>query len=148
MGWRAVDENDLANVISQGEIDAYRRDGALDGSDPVARLIHSTVGYARTFLTTNGTINLAPDPHWLPEALVVPTMEIVAYTILKRYDVPPNDARKAACDDAKKMLQDIADRKLAVESYGAEESAASGGPAIEVVSEVRPRVTAAKLEGL
>ena len=148
MAWRKVDEADLAAVLSQGEIDAFRQDGSTDGSDAVARLIASTAGFVRSHIATSGKVRLAPDPVWLPEGLVVPAMEIAAYTVLKRIDVVPNEARKTAYQDAKSMLKDIAAGNLAVESYGAEESAATGGPAIEVVTEVRPRVTAAKLEGL
>ena len=145
--WRIVDETDLAATIAQVEIDTCRASGSPDGSDPVARLIASTVAMARSYIASNGNVRLAPDPATLPVALIPSVMDIVAYRILKRID-DPGEARKAAHDEAMSMLKDIAARKLSCESDGAEESAATGGPAIEVVAEVRPRVTAAKLEGL
>ena len=37
--WIEPTEADLAANLSQGEIDAFRRDGALDGTDPVAPLL-------------------------------------------------------------------------------------------------------------
>ena len=49
MGWRAVDENDLAATLSQREIDAFRRSGGVDGSDPMVRLLSRTVAFVRGF---------------------------------------------------------------------------------------------------
>ena len=41
--WIEPTESDLAASLSQGEIDAFRQDASLDGSDPVARLLARTV---------------------------------------------------------------------------------------------------------
>ena len=58
--WRTVDESDLAASVSQGEIDAYRADSPLDGSDPVARLLKSTVDAVRGYISCNGAVRMGP----------------------------------------------------------------------------------------
>ena len=147
MAWREVDESDLAAVISQREIDAFRRDGSIDGSDPVPKLIGDNVAEARDAIATNGNVRLAPGST-LPAGCIPAAMEIAAYRLLKRISVNPNEARTAAFREAKEFFEKIADGKRTCESYGADDTATTGGPAIEVVSTVRDRVSAAKLEGL
>ena len=146
--WRAVDENDLAATISQGEIDAFRQDASLDGSDPVARLLARTVAMVRGYIATNGKVRRMGHSGTLPESLISPAMDYVAADVLKRIDVPLNDDRRKARERAEDLFKDVAAGKYTPESDDADDTASTDGPAIEVVCTVRDRVSAAKLEGL
>ena len=146
--WRAVDENDLAATISQGEIDAFRQDASLDGSDPVARLLKRTVAMIRGYIATNGKVRRMGRSGTLPESLISPAMDYAAADVLKRLAVPLNDDRRKARERAEDLFKDVAAGKYTPESDDADDTASTDGPAIEVVCTVRDRVSAAKLEGL
>ena len=146
--WRAVDENDLAATISQGEIDAFRQDASLDGSDPVARLLTRTVAMVRGYIATNGKVRRMGSSGTLPESLISPAMDYAAADVLKRINMPLNDDRRKARERAEDLFKDVAAGKYTPESDDADDTASTDGPAIEVVCTVRDRVSAAKLEGL
>ena len=146
--WRKVDESDLVATISRQEVDAYRRSSSVDGSDPVERLLRRTVALARGYVATNGKVARMGPPGTLPESLVSPAMDYAAYDILKRLPVAVNEDRRRARERAEGLFSDIAAGKYTPESDGADESAATDGPAIAVVAVARHRVTAGKLEGL
>ena len=146
--WRTVDENDLAATLSQGEIDAFRQDASLDGSDPVARLLARTVAMVRGYIATNGKVRRMGHSGTLPESLISPAMDYAAADVLKRLPVPLKDDRRTARERAEELFRDVAAGKYTPESDGADADASTDGPAIEVVCTVRNRVSAAKLEGL
>lgn len=148
MGWRPVDEYDLAATLSQQEIDAYRRSASLDGSDPVARLLDRTAALVRGFVATNGKVARMGPPGTLPESLVSPAMDYAAADVLKRVNVPMNEDRRKARERAEELFRDVAAGKYTPESDETDGTEATDGPAIEVVATVRDRVSAAKLEGL
>lgn len=146
--WREVDEADLAATLSQGEIDAFRADGSLGGSDPVARLLARTVAMVRGYIATNGKVRRMGPSGTLPESLVSAAMDYAAADVLKRIDTPLNEDRRKARERAEDLFKDVAAGRYTPESHGADDAASTDGPAIEVVSTVRDRVSAAKLEGL
>ena len=146
--WRTVDENDLAATLSQGEIDAFRQDASLDGSDPVARVLSRTVAMVRGYIATNGKVRRMGRSGTLPESLISPAMDYAAADVLKRLAVPLNDDRRKARERAEDLFKDVAAGKYTPESDDADDTASTDGPAIEVVCTVRDRVSAAKLEGL
>lgn len=146
--WRTVDENDLAATLSQGEIDAFRQDASLDGSDPVARLLSRTVAMVRGYIATNGKVRRMGRSGTLPESLISPAMDYAAADVLKRIDVQLNEDRRKARERAEDLFKDVAAGKYTPESDDADDTASTDGPAIEVVCTVRDRVSAAKLEGL
>ena len=146
--WRTVDENDLAATLSQGEIDAFRQDASLDGSDPVARLLTRTVAMVRGYIATNGKVRRMGPSGTLPESLISPAMDYAAADVLKRINVTLNDDRRKARERAEDLFKDVAAGKYTPESDDADDTASTDGPAIEVVCTVRDRVSAAKLEGL
>ena len=148
MGWRRVDEYDLAATLSQQEIDAYRRSASLDGSDPVARLLDRTAALVRGYVATNGKVARMGPPGTLPESLVSPAMDYAAADVLKRVNVPMNEDRCKARERAEELFRDVAAGKYTPESDETDGTEATDGPAFEVVATSRGRVTAAKLEGL
>jgi len=114
--WREVDETDLAATISQREIDAFRKDGPLDGSDPVARLLKSTVAAVRGFVLQNGKVRPGPSGT-IPCGLVIPAMDYAAAKVLARIRVPPGDDRRAALERAETLFEKIAAGDITPESY-------------------------------
>ncbi|MBQ6925245.1 MAG: hypothetical protein IJQ73_11440 [Kiritimatiellae bacterium] len=148
MGWRPVDEGDLAATLSQQEIDAYRRSASLDGSDPVARLLARTAALVRGYVATNGKVARMGPPGTLPESLVSPAMDYAAADVLKRVNVPMNEDRRKAREHAEELFRDVAAGKYTPESDGADGTGPTDGPAIEVVATTRGRVSAGNLEGL
>ena len=146
--WSTVDENDLAATLSQGEIDAFRQDASLDGSDPVARLLSRTVAMVRGYIATNGKVRRMGPSGTLPESLISPAMDYAAADVLKRMNIPLNEDRRKARERAEELFKEVAAGRFTPESDGADDAESTDGPAIEVVATVRDRVSAAKLEGL
>ena len=114
--WREVDENDLAASVSQGEIDAFRQDGALDGSDPVARLLESTVALVRNYCSMNGSVRMGP-PGTIPAGLVIPAMDYAMAKVLNRLAVPLSEDRRSALRKAEETFDNIAKGVITPESY-------------------------------
>lgn len=114
--WRTVDENDLAANFSQGEIEAFRRDGALDGSDPVARLLQSTVDAVRGYISCNGAVRMGPSGT-IPRGLVIPAMDYAMGKVLNRIGVPLTEDRRKALEAATALFEKISQGAITPESY-------------------------------
>lgn len=114
--WRTVEETDLAATLSQGEIDAFRQDGALDGSDPVARLLESTVSLVRSYCSMNGSVRMGP-PGTIPAGLVIPAMDYAMAKVLNRIDVPLTEDRRKALEAATALFEKISQGAITPESY-------------------------------
>ena len=114
--WRTIEESDLAATISQGEIDAFRRDGALDGSDPVARLLERTVAAVRGWISCNGSVRMGP-AGTIPAALVSPAMDYAAFDLLKSQAMEVNETRTRARERAEQLFEKIATGVFKPESY-------------------------------
>jgi len=114
--WREVDETDLAATISQREIDAFREDGPLDGSDPVARLLASTADTVRGYIGCNGAVRMGP-AGTIPRGLIIPAMDYAAAKVLNRIRVPLDDDRRTALERAENLFEKIAAGDITPESY-------------------------------
>ena len=114
--WRTVDESDLAASVSQGEIDAYRADSPLDGSDPVARLLKSTVDAVRGYISCNGAVRMGP-AGTIPQGLVIPAMDFCTAKVLNRISAPLSEDRRNALKRAEELFEKIARGEITPESY-------------------------------
>ena len=114
--WRTVDETDLAATVSQGEIDAFRADGPTDGSDPVARLLVSTVDTVRGYISCNGAVRMGPSGT-IPRGLVIPAMDYAMGKVLNRIGVPLTDDRRKALERATDLFEKISRGEITPESY-------------------------------
>ena len=114
--WRTVDETDLAATVSQGEIDAFRADGPTDGSDPVARLLQSTVDTVRGYISCNGAVRMGPSGT-IPRGLVIPAMDYAMGKVLNRIGVPLTDDRRKALERATDLFEKISQGAVTPESY-------------------------------
>ena len=114
--WRTVDETDLAATLSQGEVDAFRADGPTDGSDPVARLLQSTVDAVRGYISCNGAVRMGPSGT-IPRGLVIPAMDYAMGKVLNRIAVPLSEDRRKALEAAMALFEKISQGATTPESY-------------------------------
>lgn len=114
--WRTVSEADLAATLAQREIDVYRQSSALDGSDPVERLLGSTVDYVRGCIASGGPTRMGP-ARTIPRGLVIPAMDFAMGKVLVRINVPLNEDRREALRKAEELFAGIAEGKARVEPY-------------------------------
>lgn len=114
--WRTIDESDLAANCAQGEIDAYRADGATDGSDPVARLLDSTVDAVRGYIGCNGAVRMGP-AGTIPKGLVIPAMDYAMGKVLNRIGSPLSEDRRNALRRAEELFEKISKGEITPESY-------------------------------
>lgn len=114
--WRTVDETDLAASVSQGEIDAFRADGPVDGSDAVARLLVSTVDTVRGYLGCNGAVRMGPSGT-IPRGLVIPAMDYAMGKVLNRIGVPLTEDRRKALERAEALFEKISRGEITPEGY-------------------------------
>ena len=114
--WRTVDETDLAANLSQSEVAAFRRDGALDGTDPVASLLVSTVDAVRGYISCNGAVRMGPSGT-IPRGLVIPAMDYAMGKVLNRIGVPLTEDRRKALEAATALFEKISQGAITPESY-------------------------------
>ena len=106
--WVKPTETDLAANLSQGEVDAFRRDGALDGTDPVAPLLDRTASLVRTWIASGGRCSKMGPAGTIPAGLVIPAMDYAMAKVLNRI---------SALKRAEEIFDKIANGEIAVESY-------------------------------
>ena len=115
--WIEPTEADLAANLSQGEIVAFRRDGALDGTDPVAPLLDRTASLVRTWIASGGRCSKMGPSGTVPAGLVIPAMDYAMAKVLNRLAVPLSDDRRNALRRAEEIFDKLAAGDLAVEAY-------------------------------
>ena len=139
--WRTIEETDLAANVSQSEIDAYRADGALDGSDPVRQLLVSTVDAVRGYISCNGSVRMGPSGT-IPRGLVIPAMDYAMGKVLNRIGVPLSEDRREALRKAQELFEKIAKGEITPESYSEDgEIDESTRPATSPIADDGPRRT-------
>ena len=115
--WRTVSESDLAATIAQGEIDAFRASGPVDGSDRVAALLDRTVATVRGWISCNGSVRMCPQPDTLPLSLISPAMDYAAFDLLKSQSIDVGEDRRRARESAERLFEKIATGAFKPESY-------------------------------
>ena len=143
--WRKLTEEDLVATLSREEVDAFKNDFEVEA---VTVLLADTAAWARGYIRSNGNVRLSPDEGELPASCISPAMDYAAFKVLKRRNVFPNEARVKAKDDAIEFFKDVAAGRVNPESFAAEDTAPTGGPAVEIVTSSRSRMDAERLEGL
>lgn len=114
--WRTVSETDLGATIAQGEIDAFRASGPVDGTDRVAALLERTVDTVRGLISCNGAVRMGP-LGTLPLSLISPAMDYAAFDLLKSQSIDVGEDRRRARESAEKLFKEIATGVLTPESY-------------------------------
>ncbi len=146
MAWRKPDADDLVATLSQKEVDAFRKSADF-AFDPVERLLSRTVAMVRGYIRSGGKCRLSPDESLIPESTISKAMDYAAFDVLKRLSILPNEARTKARESAEDYFRRIGDGGLVPESHGADETAGTNGPCIEIVTSSRHRITTRSMEG-
>lgn len=146
--WRAPAERDLAASISASEIEAYRSAAADEAAhgDPITALLERGVAFVRGYLRANRAIVMGP-AGTLPESLIAPCMDFVAYDVVKRTPRGNTEDRRTARQDAVKLFERVQAGAYDVESYQSQEDAGAGVSS-QLAASSRRRVTAQSMDGL
>lgn len=145
--WRAPAEADLASSISAGEIEAYRTAAAdEEQGDPITNLLTRGVDHVRGYLRANTKIKMGPKGT-LPESLIAPCMDFVAFDVVKRVPRGNTEDRRTARRDAVALFGRVQNGSFDVESYGTPETQGSAASS-ELASSSPRRVTAQSMDGL
>ena len=115
--WVKPTETDLAANLSQGEVDAFRRDGALDGTDPVAPLLDRTASLVRTWIASGGRCSKMGPAGTVPAGLVIPAMDYAMAKVLNRLAIPLSEDRRKALEKAEDLFTRIARGDITPESF-------------------------------
>lgn len=125
MAWRKPTNEDLVATLSQVEVDGYKSSPEFENeSDPVERILDDTAEFVRGYcrrLENKGSLKIHPEDGYIPSGLMNVAMDIAAYRVLKRFNIPLTDARKDAYNAAIEQLRDVADGKMFPESYESED---------------------------
>ena len=132
--WREPTIVDLSATLSEKEIEAYRNSINADVQDPVEDLLYRGASFVRGFFFFFRAIKLSPNEREIPESLVSPLCDYVAYDVLKRLPLVINEDRKRAREDALNLFKDVANGNLIPESYEVDEESIHARPSFN-----RPR---------
>lgn len=132
--WRKPNLQDLSATLSEKEIEAYRNSINSEVADPVEDLLFRGASFVRGFCRANRAIKLSPLECEIPESLVSPLCDYVAYDVLKRLPLAINEDRKQARENALALFKDVASGNLIPESYETNEESIHARPAFN-----RPR---------
>lgn len=146
--WRAPAERDLAASISANEIEAYREAAADEEQhgDPIAALLVRGANLVRGYLRANTSVVMGP-AGTIPESLIAPCMDYIAFDVVKRVPRANTDDRRRARQDATRLFEQARSGEFFVESYAQPENQGSA-PASQLAASSTRRVTSATLDGL
>ena len=114
--WRKVQEADLNSSLAQNEIEAYRRSADFE-HDPVESQIRQICSYVRGCIRSGGAkVRLSREEDWLPESLISPAMDYLRYQILTRMDIPVNESRTKAYENATELFNELRKGEFVPES--------------------------------
>jgi hypothetical protein len=115
MSWRTPTTDDLLEVLSGSELEAYRAAALADGqSDPAEARIASVTALVRGYIAVVSSLGAAGT---LPEALIPPAMDYLAVDVLRRLPgVAVDESRSQARKDAIAIFQSVARGEFAIET--------------------------------
>ena len=124
MAWRKPVLRDLTAKLNQREVDLFSAHPDFGSmSNPAADLLEQTAEFVRGFCRTNKQVRMSPEAGTIPEGLISPAMDYAVYDVLKRINVQPNEARKAAWEKATELFKDVGTGAYIPESWSEDETA-------------------------
>ena len=136
--WRTLTRDDLIAKQSEQEANAFAKKAW--SIDPIPPLLEMTADFVRDACRSNGNVRLSPELHSIPAGTITKALDYAIYDLLKRIGCPIGKDREKAREKAEQYFDDVAKGKINPESYGASETASSGGPAVSLVSTYPDRV--------
>ncbi len=145
--WRTPTEKDLSSSISASEIESYRTACAdEEQGDPISNLLTRGTDHVRGYLRANSKIQMGPKGT-LPESLIAPCMDFIAYDVVKRVPRGNTEDRRSARRDAVTLFGRVQTGAFDVESYGQPETQGDKVSS-QLASSSRRRFTAETMDGL
>jgi hypothetical protein len=145
--WITPTENDLLTTLSETELAAYRAAALAGGqADPVAPTLAQVVDLVRGYVGAYRPNTLGGDGT-IPQKLLAPAIDLVAVRLPQRVGVPPKEVRKAAADQAVRLLEQVAAGDFNIEEpdEASTEITSASRPSIRAR---RPRFTPRAEEGV
>ena len=145
--WRTPTEKDLSSSISAAEIEAYRTVCAdEEQGDPIENLLTRGADHVRGYLRANSKIVMGPKGT-LPESLIAPCMDYIAFDVVKRVPRANTEDRRTARRDAVTLFGRVQSSGFDVESNGQPESQGERVSS-QLASSTKRRFTAQSMDGL
>lgn len=132
MAWVTIIESDVKGALSNGELESYRNLVANGDTDPLAGIIADVTAEVRGYIVTRYTL---PSAAGLPQSLKNAAVDIIVYRLCKRAKTSTEDQRKPAADDARALLERVADGKHGVEDATDATTAAASAGALPSIGE-------------
>jgi Protein of unknown function (DUF1320) len=108
MAWIIPAESDLLTAFSETELATYRAAALAGGqADPVAPTLAQVVDLVRGYVGAYRPNTLGAEGT-IPQKLLAPAIDLVAVRLPQRVGVAPKDVRKAAGDQAIRLLEQVA----------------------------------------
>ena len=142
--WRQLTRDDLIAKLAESEANAFAKKAWT--VDPTPAILEMTADFVRDCCRSNGNVRLSPEAHSIPSGCITKALDYAIYDLLKRIGVPVGKDREKAREKAEEYFDRISEGKINPESFGAADTAQSGGPAVELVTTYPDRVN--HMEGL
>jgi hypothetical protein len=147
MAWITPTENDLLTAFSETELATYRAAALANGqADPVAPTLAQVVDLVRGYVGAYRPNTLGSDGT-IPQKLLAPAIDLVAVRLPQRVGVPPKDVRKAAADQAVRLLEQVAAGEFNIEEPDDVSTEITSAPRPSIRAR-RPHFTQRAEEGL
>ena len=118
--WRKITEADVVSTLSRKEVDAYQK-STDEGTVPIEELCRRTAQMVRSYIRAGARVNVSADGETIPEGLISPACDYLAFDILKRMPVPVGEDRRRAREQAIALFDELAAGKVIPESVDAAE---------------------------
>ena len=136
--WRTLTRDDLIAKQSEQEANAFAKKAWA--IDPIPPILEMTADFVRDACRSNGNVRLSPELHSIPSGTITKALDYAIYDLLKRIGCPIGKDREKAREKAEQYFDDVAKGKINPESYGAGDTAQSGGPAVSLATTYPDRV--------
>ena len=130
--WRQLNRDDLIAKLAESEANAFAKKAW--NVDPVVPILDMTGDYVRDCCRSNGNVRLSPELHSIPSGCITKALDYAIFDLLKRIGAPISEDRAKAREKAEEYFDKIAEGKVNPESYGAADTAQSGGPAVSLAT--------------
>lgn len=123
MAWRKPETRDLTAKLNQRELTAFKQHPDFASmADPASDILEQTAEMVRGYCRTNKQVKMSPVLGTIPEGLISPAMDVAVFDVLKRINVNPNEARKAAWEKAIDLFKEVAKGDFIPESWAKDET--------------------------
>ena len=130
--WRTLTRDDLISKQSEQEANAFAKKAWA--IDPIPPILEMTADFVRDACRSNGNVRLSPELHSIPSGTITKALDYAIYDLLKRIGCPIGRDREKSREKAEQYFDDVAKGKINPESYGAGDTAQSGGPAVSLAT--------------